>query len=281
EGLGVYFDKAHRVAAAIAADLELHSKKKDKDLHVGDILTLEGGLGGRFAKGAGAYGLAYYAQWKVSDDSGADLPVVELSTLNLLGKQHLYGFGPELTIPFFAKGTTVGLATVRYFWETGGRSTFEGRALFLAVTLAKLWGAVMDDAFSRFASHLIGRLHGPLTMRIWLQPLTATVLAARDGYKDARAHKQPYFATMVAHPEQRDALLREGAKAVARVLTLGAVMDSIYQSIVFGWSHPIELVVVVLLLAFVLYLLMRGTVNRIARHMIGPGVLGSVLVFLR
>src|SRR5262249_27051907 len=77
EGLGVYFDKAHRVAAAIAADLELHSKKKDKDLHVGDILTLEGGLGGRFAKGAGAYGLAYYAQWKVSDDSGADLPVVE------------------------------------------------------------------------------------------------------------------------------------------------------------------------------------------------------------
>jgi hypothetical protein len=38
-----------------------------------------------------------------------------------------------------------------------------------------------------------------------------------------------------------------------------------YQLIVFRWIHPVELVVVVLLLAFVPYLLIRGPVNRLAR----------------
>jgi hypothetical protein len=138
-GTTVYFGKARRVTAATAATLEIHTKNQDKDIHVGNILTLEGGVGARFLKGAAAAGLAYYAQWKVSDDSGTDIPVIALSALNLLGKQKVYGLGPEITIPFFAKGTTVGVATVRYFWETGATSSFQGQALLVSVALAKLW----------------------------------------------------------------------------------------------------------------------------------------------
>jgi hypothetical protein len=138
-GTTIYVDAAHRFSLATAATLELHSKKQGQDVRVGDILTLEGGAGARFAKGAGAFGLAYYAQWKVSDDSGADIPTAALTALNLIGKQSVYGVGPELTIPFFAKGTTVGIATIRYFWERGATSSFQGQALYLQFALAKLW----------------------------------------------------------------------------------------------------------------------------------------------
>jgi hypothetical protein len=51
-----------------------------------------------------------------------------------------------------------------------------------------------------------------------------------------------------------------------RVILLGVLMDATYQVIVFRRIYPFELVVVVLLLAFVPYLVLRGPVNRIAQH---------------
>jgi hypothetical protein len=130
----------------------------------------------------------------------------------------------------------------------------------------------MDDTLTRFVSDLAGRLHGPLTLRLLLQPLTAMVYATRDGLKDARENKPAYFWTIFTHPEERGALLREGWKAVGRVIAVGAVMDAIYQLIVFKWIYPIELVSVVLILAFVPYLLLRGPVNRVARRWLADKV---------
>ena len=51
-----------------------------------------------------------------------------------------------------------------------------------------------------------------------------------------------------------------------RIILLGIVMDIAYQVIVFRRIHPLELVVVVLALAFLPYVLLRGPINRIARH---------------
>lgn len=65
--------------------------------------------------------------------------------------------------------------------------------------------------------------------------------------------------------------MREGWKSLARMLALGAVMDAIYQVIVFRFIHPPELVVIVLGLAFVPYLLSRGPVNRLARRRMTRG----------
>jgi hypothetical protein len=42
-------------------------------------------------------------------------------------------------------------------------------------------------------------------------------------------------------------------------------MDLIYQLIVFKWVYPTQLIVTVLLLAFVPYLLMRGIVCRMVK----------------
>jgi hypothetical protein len=47
-------------------------------------------------------------------------------------------------------------------------------------------------------------------------------------------------------------------------------MDAIYQLKLFRWIYPGELVLVVLLLAFVPYLLMRGPINRVVRSWLHP-----------
>jgi hypothetical protein len=126
----------------------------------------------------------------------------------------------------------------------------------------------MDDLLARLSSDLFGRLDGPFSFRFVLQPLMAVIYAARDGIVDARHGRPPYFWSLLAGPGARWDLLREGERAVARVIVLGVVMDVIYQLMVFRWIYPFELIAVVLVLAFVPYLLLRGPINRIARHFI-------------
>ncbi len=123
----------------------------------------------------------------------------------------------------------------------------------------------MEDILSRFWADLIGRLHGPFTFRIFLQPAGAILYAVRDGVKDAREGRPAYFWAIFTDPSERSRLLHEGWKAVTRIIILGVVMDVLYQLIVFRWIYPTELIIIVLLLAFVPYLLARGPVTRIAR----------------
>jgi hypothetical protein len=124
----------------------------------------------------------------------------------------------------------------------------------------------IEDIFARFWTDLVSRLTGPMTFRLILQAMMATIYAFRDGIKDAHEGRPAYFWSFFAHPELKGALLREGAKAVGRVIILGIVMDVIYQVTVFRRLYPLELVVVVLALAFIPYLLFRGPVSRIARR---------------
>jgi hypothetical protein len=128
----------------------------------------------------------------------------------------------------------------------------------------------MEDLFTRFWTDLVGRLTGPMTFRLILQPTMATIYALRDGLKDAAAGRPAYFWTLFANPESRRKLLSEGWKAVGRVILLGLVMDFIYQVIEFRWVYPGELILVALLLAAVPYLLLRGPFNRLARRWMQP-----------
>jgi hypothetical protein len=123
----------------------------------------------------------------------------------------------------------------------------------------------VDDLVTRFWSDLLARVHGPFSFRFVLQPVMAVLYAARDGILDARQGRPPHFWTIFTSRRDRWELLRESKNAVARVLALGVVMDVIYQLIVFHWIYPIQLVVIVLALAFVPYVLLRGPINRIAR----------------
>jgi hypothetical protein len=124
----------------------------------------------------------------------------------------------------------------------------------------------MDELMTRFWTDLIHRTTGPMTFRFILQPLMAIFYAYRDGMHDAQAGRPPYFHTILTGRGQRGELLREGLRAVSRVVAFGVVMDTIFQIIMFRRIYPLELVVIVLLLAFVPYLLFRGPINRLARR---------------
>jgi hypothetical protein len=131
-GATVYLDQAKSWHLATTAFFETHTDKEDSDVRVGNILTLEGGLGKSFMEGAVNVGAAYYAQWKLTDDDlGLD---IELPGRRGLGKHRVYGAGPELTIPIATKKKLYGFINVRYFWEFGARTTLEGNAFVLTAT---------------------------------------------------------------------------------------------------------------------------------------------------
>jgi hypothetical protein len=123
----------------------------------------------------------------------------------------------------------------------------------------------MRDMIVRGLMNLGARVGGPMTFRIILQPLMASLFAFRDGLKDARENRPPYLLTLITEPAQRGDLIRHGWKAVGRVFILAIVMDIIYQLIVVGWIYPLETITVAILLAVVPYLLIRGPVNRLVR----------------
>jgi hypothetical protein len=131
-GTTVYFNKTQSWHFAATAFYETHTEKKDTDARVGDLLTVEGGLGWSFMQGLGNLGLAYFGQWKVTeDDLGFDL---ELPFDPLVDKHRVYGVGPELTIPITTKKKLICFLNARYFWETGARSTLEGNTFVFTAT---------------------------------------------------------------------------------------------------------------------------------------------------
>ena len=123
----------------------------------------------------------------------------------------------------------------------------------------------MEETLSRLVENLIGRIHGPLTFRLILQPVMATIYATLDGRKDAREGKVPYFWAMFTDPGHRREMLKEGWKSVGKVFILAIVMDGIYQFVVFRFFYPVEALLLAVILAIVPYLLLRGPINRLLR----------------
>ena len=124
----------------------------------------------------------------------------------------------------------------------------------------------IQEILTRFWDQLIAQPSGPLAFRFILQPAMATFLAVRDGLKDARAGRPPYFAAILSDPSQRAAYIREGLKRVSRVIAIGFVMDAIYQVMVLRRFYLGEALVTVFVFAVLPYLLIRGPVDRIARR---------------
>jgi len=128
----------------------------------------------------------------------------------------------------------------------------------------------MEEIFTRLWNDLIGRIGGPMSFRLLLQPTMAMIFAIRDGLKDAREGRPAYFYSLFTDPENRRSRLREGFKAVSRVFTFAIVMDFIYQVIVLRWFYPLQALIVAIVLALLPYILLRGPVNRIARFLRRP-----------
>jgi hypothetical protein len=110
---------------------------------------------------------------------------------------------------------------------------------------------------------LIGRIEGPLTLRLLLQPAIATFFAVRSGLKDARSGRPAYLWKVFTNPAYRYELLHHGWKDVRTVFLMAVLLDSVYQGIEFHWIYLGQAVLVAIILAMVPYVLIRGPVNRL------------------
>ena len=125
-GTTVHLNSAKTLNASALASFEFNTNKRDTAQHVGNIATLEGGIGQKFLKGAANLGVVYYAQWKLSDDNLTGLPA-----LIVQGRNRVAAVGPELTFPLATKNTLFGFFTFRYEFEVYARTATQGNALIL------------------------------------------------------------------------------------------------------------------------------------------------------
>jgi hypothetical protein len=133
------------------------------------------------------------------------------------------------------------------------------------IRLASAMLDALQDILVRQWNDLLARPSGPMSFRFLLQPAMALLAAAKDGLKDARTGRSPYFWTIVSNPAERKARLHEGFAATSRIIILGLLMDAIYQIVAFRKFYPLEAIIIALFLAFVPYLIARGPIARIAR----------------
>lgn len=129
-GSTVYLSPSRTSTASMLISFQASSDQRDTDRRPGNLLTLEGGVGHNFVKNAGQFGLAYYAQWKVSDDRNYPLPPTFDS------RDHMFGIGPEVTYALPVQHYS-GLATLQYYMEFGNRVAPQGQSLFLTFTVSK------------------------------------------------------------------------------------------------------------------------------------------------
>lgn len=129
-GATVYLDEAKSWHLATTAFWETHTEKEDSDQKVGNILTLEGGLGKSFKEGAITFGLSYFAQWKLTSDRlGLD------ATPGLsLHKHQVFGIGPEFAFAIVRKQALFAVIDLRYLTDFGAESMTEGNTFTLTMT---------------------------------------------------------------------------------------------------------------------------------------------------
>jgi hypothetical protein len=139
----VYLDAQRSFSLSTTAFWETHGKKEGdvqvenvsiRNVKVGQLLTVEGGIGKSFLHGAASIGAAYYAQWKVTADEFEIAPgVMRLSSIP--EKHRVWGIGPEVTIPIATKTKLISLVNVRYMWEQGARLKTQGQTFMITNTI--------------------------------------------------------------------------------------------------------------------------------------------------
>jgi hypothetical protein len=144
----VYLDSERSISLSSTAYWETHGKKNGQvqvggltlsDVKVGQLLTLEGGAGKSFLNGAATFGVAYYAQWKVTADQ-FDVTAGATHTGTIRDKHRVFGIGPDVTIPIATKNTLISLVNVRYLWEQGAQFKTQGQTLMVTATFP--WGGI-------------------------------------------------------------------------------------------------------------------------------------------
>jgi hypothetical protein len=138
--------------------------------------------------------------------------------------------------------------------------------LVIFALLGVFMNGLSAETMDRVFRSIVERPDGPMMFRFILQPVVAAILAVVDGLRDARSGAPAYLWSLLTGSASRADQLMDGIIATSRVILLGLGMDLVYQCLQFSTFYPGEAAIVAVLLAFVPYLLLRGTVARLARR---------------
>lgn len=158
------------------------------------------------------------------------------------------------------------------------RPTFVLAAVTLVVLVASMPDSLRDDyhrggfyLFSRsFIDDIPKRMSGPGRFRLVLQPLIAAVLGSRSGFADARSGRPPYLSGVLFNQAFRHELLKSGFKHLVNLLLMSILLDSVFQWMIFGSSHPAAALVVGPILVAAPYGVARALANRFMRPLKAP-----------
>ncbi|HKE32826.1 MAG TPA: hypothetical protein VKD65_13940 [Candidatus Angelobacter sp.] len=121
----------------------------------------------------------------------------------------------------------------------------------------------MEEFLKRTWDHLIGRIEGPLSIRIILQPVVSSVIGLLIAVKDARAGRPPFCWTVLTDKLHRRESLKEAWRDISRVFMVAVIIDVIYQIAVLHWIYPLQSLLVAAVLAMVPYAVIRVLANLI------------------
>src|SRR5688572_13856015 len=102
----------------------------------------------------------------------------------------------------------------------------------------------MDEMLTRIFDDLIARTTGPLSLRLFLQPIMASIFGIIGGLEDAKAHMPPFFWSIFTSPYERRIMLKDGWKHIGKIFVIAMILDAVYQFIVNGFIYPFEVVLV-------------------------------------
>jgi hypothetical protein len=118
---------------------------------------------------------------------------------------------------------------------------------------------------SEFLTDIPKRLTGPGRFRFILQPTVAMLLGARDGIADARAGQPPYLLAMLTGISSRRALAASALAAIANLVLMGILLDTVFQRVILGVAYPGAALLVGPVLIAAPYSLARALTNRVSR----------------
>ncbi len=139
-GSTLYFDAKKEWNFSALVSYALNSKKKntkDNNIKVGNLLSVEGGLGKTWYKPVKGNplpmiinaGMVYYIQIKTTEDK-MEIPVINNSTFNLANKDHGYALGAEANIFISTIRSSIGL---RWLEELGSKNRTQGNSFFITL----------------------------------------------------------------------------------------------------------------------------------------------------
>jgi hypothetical protein len=139
----------------------------------------------------------------------------------------------------------------------------------LAITIALIvlgiyWYGFSLDVNQRFWSDIFDRIGGPMTFRIFLQPIMGLIAAVPDGINDAKHGHSAFFWTGRGDPAVKHGRLNQGLISTARIMLLGLSIDAIYQYRELDQFYPVEAVLFALIFCVIPYFIWRWIIEHIA-----------------